>query len=80
MTLAHPIAEGAHGGWWLVAYAAAGGAVDVIAFRRNAHGGLGVTAWAGRLRGAKWLSVIGEPSRGSLDAAAAWVRKECGNG
>ncbi len=79
-----PIAEGAHDGMWLVAYAASCGGVDVLAhrFRRTSERrgdvtvtgvDLGACVWCGRVRDGRWSGVIGEPRASALASAWRWV-------
>ena len=89
-----PLAEGAMGDLWLVAYATADGAVDVLAYRYRrtpaqvlpkgapiaAGIALGACAWSGRLRGDTWLSTVGEPNERLSKGAAAWLAREVPRG
>ena len=85
-----PLAEGAMGDLWLVAYATTDGAVDVLAYRYRrtpaqvlpkgapiaAGIALGACAWSGRLRGDMWLSTVGEPNERLLKSTATWLARE----
>ena len=77
MNLAAPVAEGAHDGLWLVAYAASCGGLDVMAYRYRRDGAavdLGACAWCGRVRDGRWSGVVGEPRASVLASAWRWVQ------
>lgn len=77
--VAPPIAEGLTArGLWCVAYRAADGAVDVLAFRcRKLRGGavdLGECVVAARLRGETWLSTVGLIDGATRRDVTSWAR------
>jgi len=77
VSLAAPVAEGAHDGLWLVAYAASCGGLDVMAYRYRRDGAavdLGACVWCGRVREGRWSGVIGEPRASVLASAWRWVQ------
>lgn len=88
-TVEHPIAEGAAGDQFFVAYRERCGGVSVNAYafkktpEQKTKGGatiaaglaLGECLWSGCLRDGKWSGIIGRPGTKALSIAEAWIKK-----
>lgn len=76
-----PVAEGAAGDLWCVAYPSSDGGVDVYAYRYQRRGEAVVTTaclYAGHVRRGRWACEIGDPHPRALRAVREWAARVCG--